>query len=69
MEGGLLDEATGALDSVLAVNPRNSIAHSLKVEINRRRVSLLPIEPKVKATRPRATKKARVEASAAASQL
>ena len=69
MEGGLLDEATGALDSVLAVNGRNSIAHSLKVEINKRRASLLPVEPKVKVTRPRATKKARVDASAAAPQL
>jgi hypothetical protein len=68
MEGGLLDEATGALDSVLAVNPRNSIAHSLKIEINKRRISLLPVEPKVKATRTRATKKARVDASAAAAQ-
>ena len=66
MEGGQLDEATGALDTVLAVNPRNSIALSLKIEINRRRVSLLPAEPRVKATRSRATKKARVDASAAA---
>ncbi len=57
MEGGLLDEATGALDSVLAVNPRNSIAHSLKIEINKRRISLLPVEVKVKAPRARATKK------------
>ena len=68
MEGGLLDEATGALDSVLAVNPRNSIAHSLKIEINKRRISLLPVEPKVKATRARATKKVRVDAGAAAAQ-
>jgi tetratricopeptide (TPR) repeat protein len=65
MEGGQLDEATGALESVLAVNPRNSIAHSLKIEINKRRVSLLPVEPKVKPTRARAAKKARVEAAEA----
>jgi tetratricopeptide (TPR) repeat protein len=65
MEGGQLDEATGALDSVLAVNPRNSIAHSLKIEINKRRVSLLPVEPKVKPTRARAVKKARVAAAEA----
>jgi tetratricopeptide (TPR) repeat protein len=68
MEGGLLDEATGALDSVLAVNPRNSIAHSLKIEINKRRISLLPVEPKVKATRARA-KRVRADASAAAPPL
>ena len=68
MEGGQLDEATGALDSVLAVNPRNSIAHSLKIEINKRRVSLLPVEPKVKAPRARAPKRVRSDASAAAAQ-
>ena len=68
MEGGLLEEATGALDSVLAFNPRNSIARSLKIEIDKRRVSLLPIEPKVKATRVRATKRVRVAASAAPAQ-
>jgi tetratricopeptide (TPR) repeat protein len=68
MEGGLLEEATGALDSVLAFNPRNSIARSLKIEINKRRVNLLPVEPKVKATRVRATKRVRVAASAAPAQ-
>lgn len=67
MEGGLLDEATGALDAVLAVNPRNSIAHSLKIEINKRRISLLPVEVKVKAPRARAAKKAKPAASDAAS--
>ena len=68
MEGGLLDEATGALESVLAVNPRNSIARSLKIEVNKRRVSLLPIEPKVKPVRARAPKRVRSEASAVAAQ-
>jgi hypothetical protein len=61
MEGGQLDEATGALDSVLAVNPRNSIALSLKIEITRRRNSLLPVGPKVKAPRARA-KRVRADA-------
>jgi len=70
MEGGQLDEATGALDSVLAVNPRNSIAHSLKIEINKRRNSLLPVEVKVKVKAPRARASKRVpsEASAAAAR-
>jgi tetratricopeptide (TPR) repeat protein len=66
MEGGQLDEATGALDSVLAVNPRNSIAHSLKIEINKRRISLLPVEPKVKAPRARARKAQAIASGAAA---
>ena len=61
MEGGQLDEATGALESVLAVNPRNSIARSLKIEVNKRRVSLLPVEPKVKPSRARAAKRVRAE--------
>ena len=68
MEGGLLDEATGALESVLAVNPRNSIARSLKIEVEKRRVRLLPIEPKVKPVRARAPKRVRIEASAAPAQ-
>jgi len=67
MEGGQLDEATGALDSVLAVNPRNSIALSLKIEITRRRNSLLPVVPKVKTPRARA-KRVRADTSAAATQ-
>ena len=65
MEGGLLDEATGALESVLAVNPRNSIAHSLKIEITKRRVSLLPVEVKVKAPRTLAAKTKKSKAAAA----
>jgi hypothetical protein len=65
MEGGQLEEATGALDSVLALNPRNSIARSLMIEVNRRRASLLPVEPKVKATRARTAKKVRAEVNEA----
>ena len=68
MEGGLLDERTRVLASVLAVNPRNSIARSLKIEVEKRRVRLLPIEPKVKPVRARAPKRVRSEASAVAAQ-
>ena len=68
MEGGQLEEATGALDSVLAINPRNSIARSLRIEVNRRRASLLPVEPKVKATRARAAKRVRTEETRADAQ-
>jgi tetratricopeptide (TPR) repeat protein len=39
MEGGQLDQATAALDSVLQLNPQNSIARSLQIEVTRRRVA------------------------------
>lgn len=39
MEGGQLDEATAALDAVLQVNPQNSIARSLQMEVSRRRAA------------------------------
>ena len=48
MEGGQLEEATGALDSVLAINPRNSIARSLMIEVNKRRASLCPLSRRSK---------------------
>lgn len=39
LEGGQLDEATAALDAVLLVNPQNSIARSLHLEVSRRRAA------------------------------
>jgi hypothetical protein len=39
LEGGRLDEATAALDAVLQINPQNTIARSLQVEVTRRRVA------------------------------
>jgi hypothetical protein len=39
LEGGQLDEATGALDAVLMLNPQNMIARSLQVEVQKRRMA------------------------------
>ncbi|HET7217719.1 MAG TPA: tetratricopeptide repeat protein [Vicinamibacterales bacterium] len=39
MEVGQLDEATAALDAVLLINPQNSIARSLLLEVSRRRAA------------------------------
>ena len=39
MESGQLDAATMALDTVLQINPQNSIARSLQTEVSRRRVA------------------------------
>jgi Tetratricopeptide repeat len=53
LEGGRLDEATAALDTVLELNPGNSIARSLQTEVARRRVaSAAPISaPRARAAR------------------
>jgi tetratricopeptide (TPR) repeat protein len=46
MEGGQLDQATAALDAVLQLNPQNTIARSLQVEVTRRRVAATaPVSP------------------------
>jgi hypothetical protein len=37
LESGQLDEATAALDVVLGLNPQNTIARSLQVEVSKRR--------------------------------
>ncbi len=42
LEGGQLDEATATLDAVLQLNPQNTIARSLQVEVTRRRVVHMP---------------------------
>jgi hypothetical protein len=39
MESGQLDEATAALDAALAVNPQNTIARNLQMEVTKRRTS------------------------------
>ncbi|MGH9373956.1 MAG: tetratricopeptide repeat protein [Vicinamibacterales bacterium] len=43
MEMGLLDEATAALEAALQVNPQNTIAHNLQLEVSTRRAG--PVEP------------------------
>jgi hypothetical protein len=39
LEGGQLDEATMALDTVLQLNPQNTIARSLQTEVTKRRMA------------------------------
>ena len=48
IELGLLDAANQALETVLRMNPQNTIARSLLQESIRRQVRLLPEEPKPK---------------------
>lgn len=48
LELGLLDEATAALDAALQLNPQNTIARNLQIEVSRRRAG-----PAVDAVRPR----------------
>ena len=58
LEGGQLDQATAALDAVLQLNPQNTIARSLQVEVTRRRVAAtVPVSLRTRAPRaPRAPK-------------
>ena len=51
MEGGQLDEATATLDAALQLNPQNTIARSLQLEVTKRRVASTPV---VKTPRTRA---------------
>jgi len=56
MEGGQLDEATATLDAALQLNPQNTIARSLQLEVTKRRSASMPV---VKTTRSRGTAGAR----------
>jgi tetratricopeptide (TPR) repeat protein len=52
MEHGQLDEAAAALDAVLQLNPQNTLARSLQMEVTRRRVAATappPRAPRAKA--------------------
>lgn len=60
LEGGQLDHATAALDAVLQLNPQNTIAQSLHVEVARRRMAATAPP---RAVRTRAPRAARVERS------
>jgi tetratricopeptide repeat protein len=51
LEGGQLDEATAALDAVLLINPLNSIARSLQMEVTRRRAAAFAPAPAPRARR------------------
>lgn len=46
LEMGLLDEATAAADAALQLNPQNTIARNLQIEVSKRRAG--PVEPKAR---------------------
>ena len=60
MEGGQLDEATATLDAALQLNPQNTIARSLQLEVTKRRVASTPV---IKTPRTRAPSAARSASS------
>lgn len=64
MEGGQLDEATATLDAALQLNPQNTIARSLQLEVTKRRVASMPV---IKTPRGRAAPGARPAARSSTS--
>ena len=54
LEGGQFDEATATLEAALQLNPQNTIARSLQMEVTRRRVAATPV---IKTARSRAPSK------------
>lgn len=58
LELGQLDQASAALDSVLEVNPQNTIARSLQSEVTKRRVAATAREKPVRRAAPRARRAA-----------
>jgi hypothetical protein len=56
LEGGQLDAATMALDTVLQLNPLNSIARSLQTEVSKRRMAAAGPVVRTRAPRVRAEK-------------
>ena len=59
MEGGQLDEATATLDAAIQLNPQNTIARSLQLEVTKRRVASTPVV-KTPRARTRAARRRRV---------
>lgn len=62
LESGRLDEAMAALDGALAVDPQNTIARNLQMEVAKRRAG-----PAVSAVRARAPRTKRAEAASGSS--
>jgi len=54
LESGQLDAATAMLDATLQINPQNTIARSLQVEVTKRRTASMPV---IKPVRVRAASK------------
>jgi tetratricopeptide (TPR) repeat protein len=65
LELGQLDEAAGALESALQLNPQNTIASSLLQEVARRRAKLSAAVPRVKKPRANAARTSRAKADTA----
>ena len=59
LEGGQLDQATATLDAALQLNPQNTIARSLQMEVTKRRVAATPVIKKSRAPSGRAVRTAR----------
>jgi tetratricopeptide (TPR) repeat protein len=49
LESGQLDAATATLDAALQINPQNTIARSLQVEVGKRRAASMPVVKPVRA--------------------
>jgi tetratricopeptide (TPR) repeat protein len=64
LELGQLDEAAGALEAALQLNPQNTIASSLLQEVARRRAKLSAALPPVKRPRANAARTSRAKADA-----
>ncbi len=58
LEGGQLDQATATLDAALQLNPQNTIARSLQMEVTKRRVAATPVIKKSRAPSGRAVRTA-----------
>jgi len=56
MELGLLDEATAALDAVLQLNPQNTIARNLQLEVSKRRAGPVDAAPASRRRSPAASR-------------
>ena len=65
LESGQLDAATATLDAALQINPQNTIARSLQVEVGKRRAASMPV---VKPVRVRAASNSRSSRSSTAAR-
>jgi hypothetical protein len=63
MELGHLDEATAALDAALQLNPQNTIAHNLQIDVSKRRAGAIEAVPRRRATVRRVTGSAKAAPS------
>ena len=57
LESGQLDDATAALDAALSVNPQNTIARNLHLEVTKRRTGATVTAPRTRAPRAKASQR------------